>query len=316
MLEGMPPNNAAHILRLVTDEMTAKRIADILTETFDPAEIAASAFENEGDPSSRLPWTAEAYFGFPPDEERIRSLLRETVSAKAADEAVFLTISQKDWVASSLAGLPPVRAGRFLVHGSHDRAMVRPNDIPIEIEAALAFGTGHHGTTRGCLIHLDRLLKQRRPKRIIDVGTGTGVLAIAAARRLRQRVHAGDIDPVATETARNNTIFNQAGAYVRPATARGLEHPALRAAAPYDLIMANILQKPLIRLAPSIARATALHGHLILSGLLRPDVAGVVSAYRMQGFAFVARTDLEGWVALLMRRGGRNPRQWNDHGDV
>lgn len=308
MLEGMPPNNAAHILRLVTDELTAKRIADILTETFDPAEIAASAFENEGDPSARLPWTAEAYFGFPPDEEQIRSLLRETVSEAAASDAEFLTISQKDWVASSLAGLPPVRAGRFLVHGGHDRDAVRVNDIAVEIEAALAFGTGHHGTTRGCLIHLDRLLKQGRPKHILDVGTGTGVLAIAAAKCLRQRVHAGDIDPVAALTSRSNAVFNGAGAYVRPQTARGLEHPALRAAAPYDLVMANILQKPLIRLAPSIARATALRGHLILSGLLRPDVAGVLSAYRAQGFAFVARTDLEGWVALLMRRGGPNPR--------
>ena len=305
MLEGLPPNNAAHILRLVTDEQTAKRIADILTETFDPAEIAASAFENE-DPKVRKPlWTAEVYFGFPPDEGAIRSLLSEAVSEAAARDAEFSTISQKDWVASSLQGLAPVRAGRFLVHGSHDRGQVRFNDVPIEIEAALAFGTGHHGTTRGCLLLLDRVLKQRRPNRILDVGTGTGVLAIAASKFLHRTVSAGDIDPVAVTTARSNARFNGAGANVRPVVARGLEHSALKTDAPYDLILANILQKPLIRLAPSIAAASARHGHLILSGLLRGDVAGVLSAYRAQGFALLDKTELEGWVALLLRRGGR-----------
>ena len=307
MLEGLPPNNAAHILKLVTDEKTAKRIADILTETFDPAEIAASAFENE-DPAIRKPlWTAEVYFGFPPDEAAIRALLKETVG-EAADGAEFSTISQKDWVAASLQGLRPVRAGRFLVHGSHDRAHIRANVIPIEIEAALAFGTGHHGTTLGCLLLLTRVLKQRRPARLLDVGTGTGVLAIAAAKYLRQPVSAGDIDPVAVSTARSNARFNGAGAHVRPVMARGLEHPALKAGAPFDLVLANILQKPLIRLAPSIAAASARHGQLILSGLLKCDVAGVLSAYRAQGFALLEKTELEGWVALLLRRGGRYTR--------
>ncbi len=308
MLEGLPPNNAAHTLRLVTDELTAKRIADIVTETFDPAQTAASAFENEDDPAPKKPWTAEVYFGFIPDEPAIRALLASAIGEDEANRAEFDIIDQKDWVASSLAGLPPVRAGRFLVHGSHDRNHIRVNDTAIEIEAALAFGTGHHGTTRGCLIHLDNLLKKTRPARILDVGTGTGVLAIAAAKRLKQTVYAGDIDPVATLTARANAVFNQVGHYVHPQTAPGVEHPFLRDAAPYDLVMANILQRPLIRLAPSIAKVTAWNGHLILSGLLAPDVAGVLSAYRAQGFAFIARTDLEGWVALLLRRGGVNPR--------
>jgi ribosomal protein L11 methyltransferase len=310
MIEGLPPNNAAHIMRLVADEITAKRIADIVTETFDPAETAASAFEIEDDTvtwNAKL-WTAEVYFGFAPDETAIRELLASAIGAELAQKVEFSTIDEKDWVAASLHGLAPVRAGRFLVHGSHDRAMLRINDTAIEIEAALAFGTGHHGTTRGCLLLLDRLLKREKPRQILDVGTGTGVLAIAAAKRLKRTVYAGDIDSIATQTARNNAIFNATGMWVRPATARGVEHPALRKNAPYDLVLANILQRPLMKLAPSIAEVTAPHGSLILSGLLKPDVAGVVSAYRTQGFALMGRTDLEGWVALLMRRGGENRR--------
>ncbi len=308
MPEGLPPNNLAHILRLVTDEKTAKRIADIVTETFDPAETAASAFENEDDPGPKKPWTAEVYFGFVPDEPSVRLLLASAIGEIEAGRAEFSTIAQQDWVAASLSGLAPVRAGRFLVHGSHDRSLVRTNDVAIEIEAALAFGTGHHGTTRGCLLLLDGLLKGFQPKSVLDVGTGTGVLAIAAAKRLKRTVYAGDIDPVATHTARNNAIFNATGMWLRPATAPGVEHPALRKNAPYDLVLANILQRPLMRLAPSIANVTAPHGYLILSGLLAPDVAGVLSAYRSQGFAFLARTDLEGWVALLMCRGGIHRR--------
>jgi ribosomal protein L11 methyltransferase len=310
MLEGLPPNNSAHIMRLVSDEITAKRIADIVTETFDPAETAASAFEIEDDTvtwNAKL-WTAEVYFGFAPDEAAIRELLTSAIGTEQAQKVEFSTIAEKDWVAASLHGLAPVRAGRFLVHGSHDRAMLRSNDISIEIEAALAFGTGHHGTTRGCLILLDRLLKLQKPRQILDVGTGTGVLAIAAAKYLKRNIYAGDIDSIATQTARNNAIFNAAGMWVRPATARGVEHPALRKNAPYDLVLANILQRPLMKLAPSIAKVTAPHGALILSGLLKPDVAGVVSAYRTQGFALIGRTDLEGWVALLMRRGGEYRR--------
>ncbi len=306
MLESSP-TCSTHIMRLVADEATAKRIADVVTEAFDPEETAASAFEIEDDTAptwqSKL-WTVEVYFGFEPDQSAIRELLVSAIGAELAAKVEFSTIEQKDWVASSLQGLQPVRAGRFFVHGSHDRGQVRPNHIAIEIEAALAFGTGHHGTTRGCLLLLDALLKREHPRRILDVGTGTGVLAIAAAKYLKRTIYAGDIDAIATQTARNNAIFNEAGCWLRPATARGVEHPDLRKNAPYDLVLANILQRPLIKLAPSIAKVTAPHSSLILSGLLKPDVAGVISAYCTQGFAVIARTDLEGWVALLMRRGG------------
>ncbi len=189
MLEGLPPNNAAHRLTLVTDERRARAVADLIVESFEPAEAASTAFETEDAwPSGGKAWLVEAYFGVPPDEDDIRALIAAAADEATAAAATFGLTEKRDWVASALAGLAPVRAGRFLVHGGHDRAKVRPHDIAVEIEAGLAFGTGHHGTTRGCLLHFDRLLKRRRPERVLDVGCGAGVLAIAAAKWERQAV--------------------------------------------------------------------------------------------------------------------------------
>lgn len=307
MLEGLPPNNAAHKMRLACDEATARRIADIIVESFDPAETAAAAFEEEA--AARKDWkpgawVVEAYFGRAPDEAALRELIACVANPDAVAGLSFETIATRDWVAASLAGLRSVRAGRFLLHGAHDRTAARPNDIAIEIEAALAFGTGHHGSTRGCLILLDRLARHMRPKKILDIGTGSGVLSIAAAKCFRTPVAAGDIDPVAVAAARANARQNGVGGYVRPMVARGLSHPALRAGAPYDLVFANILARPLRQLAPAIGAVLAPGGQVILSGLLACDVAGVVSAYGSQDIRLVARLDLDGWASLLMRRGG------------
>jgi ribosomal protein L11 methyltransferase len=298
MLEGLPPNGASHVLRLTCDERRARAIADIIVETFDPTETAAAAFEIDDGPH----WTVEVYFAEAPDEDEIRALIEAVSDAATAARAEFSRIAREDWVEKSLAGLEPVRAGRVLVHGAHDRARLKPNDVGVEIEAALAFGTGHHGTTLGCLLALDRIVKRRRPARILDVGTGTGVLAIAAAKLLRQTVACGDIDPVAVETARANAVANGAGAWVRPVVAVGLRHAAM--AGRYDLIFANILAKPLRLLAPAIARAAAPGAELVLSGLLARDVAGVLSAYAAQGFALAERRDIDGWATLVLRRGG------------
>ncbi len=305
MLEGLPPHRPTHLMKLVCDERTARRIADAVVEMFDPAETAAAAFENEATGQ----WEVEVYFSARPDEDFIRDIVGAHGGTAAAKEVRFDAIDEKDWVKASLDGLAPVPAGRFVVHGSHDRGRVPGHAIAIEIEAALAFGTGHHGTTRGCLLFLDDILKRRRPVHVLDVGTGTGVLAIAAARALRRPVAAGDIDVVAVEAARANAVHNRAGSWLRPVVAKGVGHPALRGGAPYDLIFANILARPLMRLAPSIGGVAAPGADIILSGLQARDVPGVLAAYRAQGLHLAARRDLEGWASLHLRHGGASARR-------
>jgi len=294
-------------MRLPSDKATALRLAGQLGEMLDAEENAVAAFEQ----ADGTHWLIEVFFASEPDSEAVRGLIALAVGGAdgeaLAAAARFERIEPKDWIAASLDGLKPVRAGRFVVHGAHDRAAVRTSEIGIEIEAALAFGTGHHGTTRGCLLLLARELKRMPPRRVLDVGAGTGVLAIAAALALKRSVAAGDIDPVSTLTARENARANRAGAFVRPVTAAGLRNPALRDGAPYDLIMANILAKPLRLLATDIGQAAGRSARLILSGLLARDVAGVLSAYRAQGFSLAERIDLEGWAALLLRRKGAAP---------
>jgi ribosomal protein L11 methyltransferase len=304
MLEGLPPNNAAHLMRLACDEATARAVADIIVETFDPAETAAAAFEEAGSPADRTPgtWAVEVYFGHVPDETAIRALVAAVAGEPAAAALSFGHVVHRDWVTTSLAGMPPVRAGRFLVHGAHDRIRVCSNDIALEIEAALAFGTGHHGSTLGCLRTLDAILKVRRPTHILDIGTGTGVLALAAARALRRKVAAGDIDSDAIDAARGNARRNGAAPWLTPVVAKGVTHPALRAGAPYDLIFGNILARPLRRLAPALAELAAPGAEIVLSGLLARDVAGILSAYRPHHFSLVRRIDIEGWATLLLRR--------------
>ena len=300
--DEMPARSAATTrAQIAVDGGDARRLADQLSERL--GEDAAVAVFEEPDGS----WHVAIDFAQPPDEAAVRALVTETGSADAARALAFERVEQTDWVALSLAGLKPVRAGRVMVHGAHDRAAVRVNDIGIEIEAALAFGTGHHGTTRGCLLALDRLAKRRRAgdktfARILDVGTGTGVLAMAAARMFRSHVLASDIDPRAVVVARDNARANRTAPFVTVVEAAGVSRRAVCGHAPFDLVFANILLGPLKGLAAPLARLVAPSGFVVLSGLLTAQAASALASYRAQGLVLDRRVPLDGWVTLVLRR--------------
>ncbi len=294
---------------LMTDEQSARRVADLFAESIAADEIAVSLVDT-GQEGGHGNWRVTVHFGAPSDEAAMRELAAVAAGPEAGKALRFETIAVKDWVGESLAGLKPVSAGRFIVHGAHDRSGVARNRIGIEIEAALAFGTGHHGTTRGCLFALDHIWKSsaQRPRRILDVGTGTGVLAIAAARALRRHVSATDIDVASVRVARDNARLNRAGNFVTFMHADGVAAPAILARAPYDLVFANILLGPLKHLAVPIRRVLAPGGRVVLSGILHAQANAALAAYRP--LRLERRIELEGWTTLLLRRGsGRIARR-------
>jgi ribosomal protein L11 methyltransferase len=280
----------------IGSEQTAKRVVDLLTESFFEGQAAIAAFES---PGGR--WDITVHFAEAPDQASIRELVRLAAGDDVAQGITFDAIEAKDWVKTTLEGLVPVRAGRFIVHGSHDRAKVAPNQLGIEIEAALAFGTGHHGTTRGCLLLLDHVLRAYRPRRVLDVGTGTGVLAIAAAKALQSKVLASDIDPLSVVTARENARLNGAGNLVQTIQASGFSAREFAEHGPFDLVLANILANPLKQMATPMTRHLARSAMVILSGLLPPQATGVIAAYRARGLVLLKHLQIEGWSILLMR---------------
>lgn len=281
------------LARLICDEATARRLADSFSERLD--EAATAAFEGTDGF-----WNLEIHFESPPDQEALRLTLSQLAGAGHAARLTFEEVAAKDWVAASLAELKPVEAGRFTVHGSHDRARVAANRIGIEIEAALAFGTGHHGTTRGCLLALDQIAKTQRPKRVLDIGTGTGVLAIAAAKALRGSVLASDIDMEAVAIARANARLNGVSPPVECICAKGLAGLRFRHAGPFDLVFANILLPPLKALAAPLRPLLARGAHVVLSGLLADQENAALAAYRPHGLRLVRRIPLGEWVTLVL----------------
>jgi ribosomal protein L11 methyltransferase len=232
-------------------------------------------------------------------EARITEILAHLGLPKPLEREVLPDV---DWVARSLEGLKPVRAGRFLVHGSHDRARRHSGDLAIEIEAGLAFGTGHHGTTAGCLEMLEQVVLRERPRNALDLGTGSAVLAIALAKLAHIPVLATDIDPIAVRVAAVNARLNHVKALVETVTAPGFHSPIFARRAPFDLIVANILARPLMRLAPEMAKHIQLGGSLVLSGILDRQRDAVISAYVGQSFRHIRTLHREGWVTIHLKR--------------
>lgn len=265
-------------------------------EELSPEPVGSGVFEIE-DGSDR--WEVGIYFMEQPDEIALALL----AASFGAEPFVISELPEVDWVAHVRRELSPVEAGRFFVYGSHDADRVPDGVIALCIEAAMAFGTGHHGTTKGCLEALDRLARDGyEPKRIADIGCGTAVLAMGAARVWPVTVLAGDVDQVAVDTAEANVIANGLDGRVICVEATGFDHPVLEEAAPFDLVLANILKQPLIDLSPEMARNVASGGKIILSGILQDQGQDVIDAYQTAGFTLDRRDDLGEWVTLTMTR--------------
>jgi ribosomal protein L11 methyltransferase len=272
----------------------ARSVAGWLGEVLEPPPLAVTQFE-----AGSSGHVVEAYFDHRPDLDAIARALNELGQARLSPPRLE-TVPDDNWVALSQAALPPVRAGRFIVHGSHDAEWIGRRSGAILIDAGEAFGTAHHATTQGCLEAIDDLTRVKRFTRVLDLGCGSGVLAIAAARALpAAAVVASDVDPIATAVAAANARANGTR-QIRVVTAVGFAHAWLRPPHRFDLVIANILATPLIVLAPAMRRAMARGGRVVLSGLLTAQAAQVIAAYRAQGFYLEARRDIAGWSALTL----------------
>jgi ribosomal protein L11 methyltransferase len=286
-------------LYVSTTEKKAEQVLDLLTEVFGEEDFAIATTEID---EKKDIWEASVYM-MREDEDEVRRRVDEALTANYPELSVEReVIPDVDWVAKSLEGLKPVRAGRFLVHGSHDRDKVRSGDIGIEIDAGQAFGTGHHGTTAGCLEVIDRVMRSRTVRNALDLGTGSGVLAIAVRKLKNIPVLATDIDPIATRVAAENVRTNGISSGIVTKTAPGFHSTAFSEYGPFDLIIANILARPLIRMAPKLTDNLAAGGTVILSGILASQRWKVLSAYNGQKLRHVRTIWRNGWVTIHLDR--------------
>ncbi|MBY4895002.1 50S ribosomal protein L11 methyltransferase [Rhodobacteraceae bacterium N5(2021)] len=265
-------------------------------EQLDPTPTGVGVFEMED--GSGL-FEVGAYFVEPPDEVALAIL----AAAYGANDFAVSEVPDTDWVAHVRRELHPVEAGRFFLYGSHDADKVPEGSVPLLIEAAMAFGTGHHGTTKGCLEAVDKLFTSGfSPQSVADIGCGTAVLAIAAAKVLRLPVMASDIDPQAVDVALANAAANDVSELVSCVEAAGFDHPAIAEIGPYDLVFANILKGPLVELAPDVATHTKAGGYVILSGILNPQADDVIAAYKAQGLELHSHDQIGEWTTLTLRK--------------
>ncbi|MDP2781047.1 50S ribosomal protein L11 methyltransferase [Devosia sp.] len=272
----------------------AYELVDAVMERDDLA-LTASAHENEDTGQ----WYFEAACDSPPDLAAFVELARQTLGIEV-EFSVSRIDPEINWVAKSLEGLAPVTAGGFYVYGSHETGPVPSGLTAIRIDAAQAFGTGHHETTTGCLEAINLLLKRRKPRHMIDVGTGTGVLAIALAKRTKTPVIASDIDPISVSTTIANAEQNGVGTLIVAVEATGLTHSTITQNGPYDLIVANILAGPLMALAPSVGKAAQKGASIVLSGILEHQARGVINAYARQGMTLTQTLQRKEWTTLML----------------
>jgi ribosomal protein L11 methyltransferase len=283
-------------LTTLEGQPAAQALGDAL-ENLEPEPTGVGVFELED--GSGL-WEVGAYFDEAPDEIALALLAK----AHGAKDFAVSELPEVDWVAHVKRELTPVEAGRFFVYGAHDADKVPSGKVALKIEAAMAFGTGHHGTTLGCLTALDEMVLAGVVKsNVADIGCGTAVLAMAAAKIWPQPVLASDIDEVAVEVAQANVEANGLSGVIHVIEAAGFDHADLHAAAPFDLVFANILKGPLIALAPDMQSHVGPNGHAILSGILNPQADEVIATYRDHGFSLTSRAEHGDWTTLVLERG-------------
>ncbi len=299
-----PPIGCRHKLVLVSDDRGhAQLITTALAELIEPPADAVSIFEvPEADPAVPAKyWRVDAYYIEQPDCNAIAAAVA-ALTANALPDLRYEEVPDENWVSLSQAALPPVVAGRFTVHGSHDSSRIPRGPLALLVDAGEAFGTAHHATTLGCLLAIDRLTRRRQIRTVLDLGCGSGVLAIAAQRALpRARVVASDIDATAVTVARTNARLNGTTA-IRAIVCDGLPGNTLSGSRGYDLVVANILARPLVGLAGQIARAVYPGGTVVLSGVLNNQAREVLGAYLARGFALISHSRIAGWSTLTLRK--------------
>ena len=286
---------------LICDESEAPAFEEALEPFLETVARFAADGQDEGDGGL---WLVEGVSRHPPDRPSILSAVAAMAAAlgRAVPDVEIERLPARDWLTFNLQDFPPIRAGRYFVHGSHVTQSPPISSIALEVDAGTAFGSGEHASTKGCLLALDQLFKARRFRRPLDLGCGSGILGLAVALTTRVPVLATDIDPEAARVANLNAARNRAAGFFKAIVSDGWQHPRLARLAPYDLILANILARPLMRMAKDLAWHLAPGGTAVLAGLLDRQERMVLEAHRLQGLSLQGRIHIDGWCTLILKK--------------